>query len=51
MTKTETITMIKDIPTSFMAEENRMVHQASGKTAIIADAKNHSSAKATNPSS
>ena len=51
MTKTETITTIKDIPTSFMAGEDRMDHQVSGRTAIIADAINHSSAKATNPSS
>jgi len=51
MTKTETITTIKDIPTSFMAGEDRMDHQVSGRTAIMADATNHSSAKATNPSS
>lgn len=50
MTKTETITTIKDIPTHFMANEDRMEHQVSGRTAIIADATNHSSAEATNPS-
>ena len=49
MTKTETITTINEIPTSFMANEDRMVHQVSGRTAIAADAKSRSSAAATKP--
>ena len=49
MTKTETITTIKDIPTSFMADSERHVHQSSGRTAIIADVVNRSSAQATKP--
>ena len=50
MTKTETITTINDIPTSFMASEDRMAHQASGRTAISADVISRSSAVATKPS-
>ncbi|KGJ90058.1 ribonuclease E [Colwellia psychrerythraea] len=49
MTKTETITIIKDIPTSFMADSDRLVHQSSGRTAVIADVVNRSSAQATKP--
>jgi len=49
MTKTETITTIKDIPTNFMADNERHVHQSSGRTAIIADVVNRSSAQATKP--
>jgi ribonuclease E len=49
MTKTETITAIKDIPTSFMADSERHVHQSSGKTAILADVASRSSAVATKP--
>ncbi len=49
MTKTETITTINDIPTSFMANEDRMAHQTSGRSAISADAISRSSAAATNP--
>ncbi|AAZ28321.1 ribonuclease E [Colwellia psychrerythraea] len=49
MTKTETITTIKDIPTNFMADSERHVHQSSGRTAIIADVVNRSSAQATKP--
>ncbi len=49
MTKTETITIIKDIPTSFMADSERLVHQSSGRTAVIADVVNRSSAQATKP--
>ncbi len=49
MTKTETITTIKDIPTTFMADSERHVHQSSGRTAIIADVVNRSSAQATKP--
>ncbi|HBY84957.1 MAG TPA: ribonuclease E [Colwellia sp.] len=49
MTKTETITIIKDIPTSFMADSERLAHQSSGRTAVIADVVNRSSAQATKP--
>jgi len=49
MTKTETITTINDIPTSFMANEDRIVHTISGRTAISADAISRSSAEATKP--
>ena len=49
MTKTETITTIKDIPTRFMADSERLVHQSSGRTAIIADVVNRSNALATKP--
>ncbi|PKG81773.1 ribonuclease E [Colwellia sp. 75C3] len=49
MTKTETITAIKDIPTNFMADSERHVHQSSGKTAILADVASRSSAVATKP--
>jgi ribonuclease E len=46
-TKTVTITTINEIPTSFMADNERLVHQSSGRTAIIADVINRSSAQAT----
>ncbi|MCW8834561.1 MAG: ribonuclease E, partial [Colwellia sp.] len=49
MTKTETITTINEIPTSFMLSEDRVVHQVSGRTAITADVASRSSAKATKP--
>jgi len=49
MTKTETITTINEIPTSFMASEDRMVHQVSGRSAITSDVTSRSSAAATNP--
>lgn len=49
MTKTETITTIKEIPTSFMADNERLAHQSSGRTAITADVVNRSSAQATKP--
>lgn len=49
MTKTETITTINEIPTRFMASEDRMSHQASGRTAISADVTSRSSAAATKP--
>ena len=49
MTKTETITTINEIPTSFMANEDRMSHQTSGRSAVSADAISRSSAAATNP--
>ena len=50
MTKTETITTINDIPTRFMANEDRITHQVSGRTATSADVTSRSSAKTTNPS-
>ena len=49
MTKTETITTINDIPTSFMASEDRFVHQISGRTAITSDVISRSSAEPTKP--
>ena len=49
MTKTETITTIKDIPTNFMADSDRPAHQSSGRNAITADVVNRSSAVATKP--
>jgi len=49
MTKTETITTINEIPTRFMANEDRMVHQVSGRSASSADVTSRSSAKTTNP--
>ena len=50
MTKTETITTINELPTRFMANEDRMVHQVSGRSAITADVTSRSSAAATKPS-
>ncbi|MEI6895035.1 MAG: ribonuclease E [Colwellia sp.] len=49
MTKTEAITTLKDIPTSFMADSDRFHHQSSGKTAIISDVASHSTAQTTKP--
>ncbi|WP_057831681.1 ribonuclease E [Colwellia sp. TT2012] len=49
MTKTETITTIKEIPTNFMADSERLAHQSSGRTAITADVVNRSAAQATKP--
>ncbi len=49
MTKTETITIIRDIPTTFMADSERLVHQSSGRTAVVSDVVNRSSAQATKP--
>jgi len=49
MKKTETITTMNEIPTSFMANEDRIVHQVSGRTAISADVTSRSSAAATKP--
>jgi ribonuclease E len=43
MTKTETITTINEIPTSFKASEDRFVHQVSGRTAVTADVVSRSS--------
>jgi len=50
MTKTETITTMNEIPCSFMANEDRMVHQVSGRTAIAADVISRSSAGMTKTS-
>ncbi len=49
MTKTETITTINEIPTSFIANEDRIAHQTSGRSAVSSDAISRSSAAATNP--
>jgi len=47
MTKTETITTMNELPTSSMANEDRMAHQVSGRTAIAADVTSRSSAGMT----
>ncbi|MGL1956353.1 MAG: ribonuclease E, partial [Colwellia sp.] len=49
MTKTETITTINKIPTSFIADEDRKAHQTSGRTAVTTDVISRSSAEATKP--
>jgi ribonuclease E len=50
MTKTETITTMNELPRNAMANEDRMAHQASGRTAIAADVKSRSSAEMTKAS-
>jgi len=50
MTKPETITTIQDIPTEFIAVEDRASYVVSGKTATTADVANRSSAGPTKPS-
>ena len=50
MTKTETITTMNELPRSAMANEDRMAHQVSGRTAIAADVKSRSSAIMTKAS-
>jgi ribonuclease E len=50
MTKTETITTMNEIPRSFMANEDRMAHQVSGRSAIAADVTSRSSAGMTKAS-
>jgi len=50
MTKTETITTMNELPRSFMANEDRIAHQVSGRTAIAADVKSRSSAGMTKAS-
>jgi ribonuclease E len=49
MTRTETIAIINTIPTNAMLDDERPTHQSSGRTAIIADIANRSSAEATKP--
>jgi ribonuclease E len=49
MTKTETITMINEIPTDFVANENRKEHTSSGKMAMVSDAISRSGAGPTKP--
>jgi ribonuclease E len=49
MTKTETIAAINTIPSKAMLDDERLSHQSSGRTAIIADIANRSSAEATKP--
>lgn len=48
MTKTETITTICELPTSFIANEDRMPHTTSGRTAVTTGVISRSSAPATN---
>jgi len=50
MTKTETITTMNEIPRSYMANEDRMAHQVSGRSAIVADVTSRSSAEMTKAS-
>ena len=50
MTKTETITTMNELPRSAMANEDRMTHQFSGRTAIAADVTSRSSAEMTKAS-
>ena len=50
MTKTETITTMNELPRKFMANEDRMSHQVSGRTAIVADVTSRSSAGMTKAS-
>jgi ribonuclease E len=50
MTKTETITTMNELPRSAMANEDRVTHQVSGRTAIAADVKSRSSAEMTKTS-
>ncbi len=50
MTKTETITTMNELPRSSMANEDRMPHQVSGRTAIAADVTSRSSAGMTKAS-
>jgi ribonuclease E len=49
MTKTETITMINEIPTDFVTNENRKEHASSGKMAMVSDAISRSGAGPTKP--
>jgi len=49
MTKTETITMINDIPTDFVASENRKRHTSSSRIAMVSNAASRSSAGPTKP--
>jgi ribonuclease E len=50
MTKTETITTMNELPRSAMANEDRMAHQVSGRTAIASDVTSRSSAGMTKAS-
>ena len=50
MTKTETITTMNELPSASMANEDRMAHQVSGRTAIAADVTSRSSAGMTKAS-
>jgi ribonuclease E len=50
MTKTETITTMNELPRNAMANEDRMTHQVSGRTAIVADVTSRSSAGMTKAS-
>jgi ribonuclease E len=49
MTRTETIAIVNTIPTNAMLDDERPTHQSSGRSAIIADIANRSSAEATKP--
>ena len=49
MTKTKSITTINDLHTDVMLDVDRPSHQSSGRTAIVADIVNRSSAQTTKP--
>jgi ribonuclease E len=49
MTKTETITLINDLPTDFVASENRKVHTSSNRIAMVSNAASRSGAGPTKP--
>jgi ribonuclease E len=49
MTKTKSITTINDLHTDAMLDVDRPSHQSSGRTAIVADIVNRSSAQTTKP--
>ncbi len=49
MTKTETITLINEIPTDFVASENRKVHTSSSRIAMVSNAASRSGAGPTKP--
>jgi ribonuclease E len=49
MTKTETITLLNDLPTDFVASENRKIHTSSSRIAMVSNAASRSGAGPTKP--
>jgi ribonuclease E len=49
MTKTESITTMNEVPTDFVASEDRVKHASSGKMASVSNAVSHSGAGPTKP--
>jgi len=49
MTKTETITLVNELPTDFVASENRKVHTSSSRIAMVSNAASRSGAGPTKP--